>query len=315
MTASQGIPIIDLAPLRDGSAPGKVAAELRRASEEVGFIYVSNHGVDPQLISTARQNALRFFRSPHELKLRVAMEKTHRGFIPIGDSSMYEGAEPDQKETFVWGFEPTAEERAHNADNRLRCANRWPDFVPELKASALAYFGAVHGLASNLMQAFAVGLGLAEDAFVQTADRPVSRGSFVYYPPRPKLRETQFGVGAHSDFGVLTILCQDDVGGLQVRSPDGLWLDATPISGTFVVNVGDLLERWSNDRYRSTPHRVINSASRERLSLVTAYDPNFETLVDPATVCGPGETALYKPVRCGDYLNQRFGQSFQYQER
>lgn len=311
--AAAPIPVIDLAPLRDRSGVRSVAEALHRASSEVGFIYVSNHGIDTDLAMTARESAMRFFRLPQDVKRTLSMRDTHRGFIPIGDSTMYDGARPDLKETFVWGFEPMPDE-IPNGGNRFRCANRWPETMPDLKSATLPYFDAAHVLARDLLCAFAVGLDLPPDAFLQTADKPVSRGSYVYYPPHPQaLDEHSFGVGAHTDFGVLTILNQDEVGGLQVQAPDGRWLDAPPIPGTLVINVGDLLARWTNDRYRSTPHRVINRSGRERLSLVVAYDPDFETLVDPRIACRSGEHPKYEPIRCGDYLEWRFNASFKYQ--
>ena len=118
----------------------------------------------------------------------------------------------------------------------------------------------------------------------------------------------------HTDFGVLTVLCQDEIGGLQIQRRDGQWMAMPPISGTLVVNIGDLLHRWSNRRYRSTVHRVINSSGRERLSLVLAWDPNFETLVDPHAFCAAGETPHDEPIACGDYLLWRFRKAFSYRQ-
>ncbi len=126
--------------------------------------------------------------------------------------------------------------------------------------------------------------GFAENAFLETASQPLSRASLTWYPPQPpNLGEDQFGVGPHTDFGVLTVLCQDAVGGLQVQDYNGDWVAAHPIPGTLVINVGDLLARWSNGRFRSTPHRVINASGRERLSLVLAFDPDFDTPDRPGT--------------------------------
>ena len=141
----------------------------------------------------------------------------------------------------------------------------------------------------------------------------MSRGSLQYYPPRPDdSAPDRFSLAPHTDFGVLTVLAQDSVGGLEIQGLDGEWLAAPPIPGTLVVNVGDLLGRWSNDTFRSTPHRVINSSGQERLSLVLAYDPNAETLVDSSLFATDEETSKYEPITCGDYLEWRFGKAFEY---
>jgi len=167
-------------------------------------------------------------------------------------------------------------------------------------------------VARCLLQGFALGLGLERQFFLRTSDQPMSRAAFTYYPPQDAaLGQNQFGVAPHTDFGVLTVLCQDDVGGLQVQHADGTWFEAPPVPGSLVVNVGDLLARWTNGVYRSTPHRVVNSSGRERLSLVLAFDPDPQTLVDAGQVF-PGQAPASEPVTCGDYLQWRFGKAFDY---
>ncbi|MEM9270545.1 MAG: 2OG-Fe(II) oxygenase family protein, partial [Pseudomonadota bacterium] len=192
---------------------------------------------------------------------------------------------------------------------------RWPEFVPDIAAQSMAYFEAAHGVAHHLMRAFAMGLDLPEDFFLRSSDRPLSRASYVYYPAQPaELGADQFGVGPHTDFGVLTVLCQDDVGGLQVQTVEGDWVQAPPIPGSLIVNVADLLARWTGGAYTSTPHRVVNSSGRERLSLVLAYDPNPETVIDARAVRGAGFEHAEPPITCGDYLTWRFGKAFAYRK-
>ena len=134
-------------------------------------------------------------------------------------------------------------------------------------------------------------------------------------PAQPEeLGEEQFGVGPHTDFGVLTVLCQDSVGGLQVQDINGEWIHAPPIDGTLVVNVADLLSRWTGGAYKSTPHRVVNTSGRERLSLVLAFDPDPETLIDARDVFGPNHSTSEEPITCGDYLTRRFEKAFSYRK-
>ncbi len=163
------------------------------------------------------------------------------------------------------------------------------------------------------MRAFAMSMGIDLQAFVRQMKEPIARSSIIYYPPQSReLGRSQFGVAPHTDYGCLTLLWQDQVGGLEVQNHQGEWVTAHPIEGTLVVNVGDLLMRWSNDVFRSTPHRVINRQSCERYSMVVAWDPDFDTLIDPSIVCADQESALYPPIRCGEYVLSRFDASFSY---
>lgn len=313
-TEATEIPVIDIGPLRDGTNVAGVAAQLHKASREIGFIYITNHGIEQTLLEQARSNALEFFRRPADEKLQSAITEKHRGFLKIGDAVMQDDVKPDLKESFVWGYEE--DDGSVPEDHDLRGRNNWPGDMPAFKDSALGYFNAAHGVAYHLMRGFAVGLGKEEDFFLKSTDRPLSRASFTYYPPQDVSQNSdQFGVGPHTDFGVLTVLCQDDVGGLQVQNLKGEWVTAPPIPGSLVVNVGDLLGRWTNGQYRSTPHRVVNASGRERLSLVLAYDPNPETMIDAHAVFDENAAeaeGAKEGISCGDYLIWRFGKSFAY---
>lgn len=305
------IPIVDIGPLRDGSDPHGVAAELHRASVEVGFIYVANHGVPESALTDARETALAFFRQEERDKAAVRVSQKHRGWLAAGGAKMQDDARPDLKESFIWGFQD--DEGRTPDDHSLRGANRWPAAPPAFESAAMGWFEAAHDVARDLMRAFAIGLNKPEDFFLQDAEAPMSRASFVYYPPQPEeLGAGQFGVGPHTDFGVLTVLAQDHVGGLQVQDAGGEWVAAPPVPGALVVNVGDLLARWTNDAYRSTPHRVVNSSGRERLSLVLAFDPGPDTMIDPRAVHGDDIETRYEAITCGDYLEWRFAKAFAY---
>ena len=307
------IPVVDITGLRDGSDRIGVAKALHQASQEVGFIYVAGHGIPDADLAAARNCALEFFRLPPETKEQVRVSGAHRGWLAQGGAKMQDDAKADLKESFIWGYENDAGETPD--EHPLRGANRWPDFMPQLQTAAMRYFKGAHDVAYHLMRGFALGLDLSEDFFLRSTSRPMSRASMVYYPPQPAdMGAEQFGVGPHTDFGVLTVLAQDDVGGLQVQDVNGDWLAATPIPGTLIVNVGDLLARWTNDEYRSTPHRVVNSSGKERLSLVLAYDPEPQTMIDAAQVL-PGQKTKYEPITCGDYLNWRFAKAFAYRNK
>ena len=308
------IPVVDLAPLRDGTGPEAVARALHDASRGLGFIYVAGHGIPPGVTDTLRETAYRFFRAPEEARRAVRVSAKHRGWIGRGGARMEDDAKADFKESFLFGYED--ENGWAPEDHPLRGANRWPAFLPELRGQGMRFFHHAHEVARHLMRGFAIGLRLDEDFFLRSCTRPLSRASLVHYPAqREDLGEDQFGVGPHTDFGVLTVLCQDDVGGLQVRDANGAWIHAPPIEGTLVVNVADLLSRWTNGAYRSTPHRVVNRSGRERLSLVLAFDPDPETVIDARAIFGPGTRIEHEPVTCGDYLVRRFAKAFSYRSK
>lgn len=311
--SSDVIPVIDITSLRDGTDAETVARQLHAANTGLGFIYIKGHGIPNELITKTRAAAFEFFRTSPKNKEVVRVSKSHRGWIDVGGAKMEDDAKPDLKESFVWGYQDKTGNMPD--DHELRGQNQWPTFLPDMENIAMEYFEAAHSVAHCLMQGFALGLGLDRNFFLQTNDAPLSRASMVYYPAQPETAgKDQFGVGAHTDFGVLTVLCQDDVGGLQVQDINGDWIAAPPIESTLIVNVADLLSRWTNGAYKSTPHRVVNSSGKERLSLVLAYDPNPETIIDARDVFGPECKPENPPITCGDYLNWRFAKAFSHKK-
>ena len=309
------IPVIDLAGLAgdDDRALRDVADALVRAAEGTGFFYAANHGIDQTTIDAMFAAAEAFFALPSDEKRTVAVNKYHRGFIRVGEAKMYASAKVDLKESFVWGLDVEADDPDHLAGNPMIGPNRWPAAMPEMRARLVAYMDDCNKLGIRLLRAFATSLGIERDYFVHRFDRPISRGSLIYYPPQdPDMGADQFGVAPHTDYGCLTLLYQDGTGGLQVKGQDGDWIMAPPIPGTFVVNVGDLLARWTNDRFASTPHRVVNASGRARYSVALFVDPNHDTMIDP--VLAPGQAAHYPPVTCAEHILGRYNQSFAYRK-
>lgn len=309
------IPVIDIGGLQAGARADfvRVAAELRAAAESVGFFYIKNHGVPQALIDELLAVSKRFFALPLEQKQQVRINAHHRGFIRIGEARMYDNARPDLKESFIWGRDVAGDDPDVKAGCPLVHPNNWPAYLPGMRNVLNAYFTAAQACGERLLKALAISLDIAEDYFVRSIDKPVSRGSLIYYPPQPAdSGQEQFGVAPHTDYGCLTLLYQDEVGGLQVFGKARQWLTAHPIAGTYVVNIGDLLARWSNDRFVSTPHRVVNASGRERYSSGLFIDPNWDTLIEPVVL--PGEKARYEPVRCAEYIIGRYDRSFAYRK-
>ncbi len=301
-----------MAPLLRAESCPQVLAALRAASETSGFAYLKNHGVPMSVIDNARVSARAFFGLSEQEKSSVSISPHHRGWLASGGARMADDVAADLKESFIWGAQSSVEEGS--LDHPLRGSNRWPDqHVPDLRHHADSWFEHASVLARTILRALALGLGTDADTFLKQSDRPLSRASFVYYPQQPETPAPgQFGVGPHTDFGVLTILCQDDVGGLEVQHPDGQWRRAPPVPGTLLINVGDLLQRWTNGLFRSVPHRVKSPPDSDRLSLVLAYDPNPETIVDARTLFPNDE--CQETISCGDYLDWRFARAFAYRQ-
>jgi isopenicillin N synthase-like dioxygenase len=319
MTAQTNLPLIDMAGVRKGDQAAILRAgeAIRKACSETGFFYIINHGVPQSVIDTAMAAAKTFFAHPAEVKRQVAVNKRHRGWHALGGALMYEATKPDYKEFFSIGLELPEDDPCVVAGEALRGPNQWPDFMPELRVALDAYYEEIGMAGADLLKAVAVGLGIEPGFFEPKYGKRLQRTQMVYYPPHPPMAETdQFGVAPHTDYGCITLLYQDNSGGLQVRElGSNSWIDATPIEGSLVVNVGDLLARWSNDRFRSTLHRVINKSGHERYSIATFYDPTYGAVVDPCDLGIEAASSLYPPVAAGDYILKRIDDSMAYRKK
>jgi isopenicillin N synthase-like dioxygenase len=313
------IPVVDFTGVRAGDplALERAGREIHAACTQIGFFYLSNHGVPQSIIDGAEQAARRFFAFPVETKRLAAVNARHRGFNALGDATMYQATRPDYKEFFSVGLELPEDDPDVLAGQALRGPNNWPSFMPELQPALYAYYEAIGACGADLLRAVASGLGLPAGFFASRYTKRMQRTQMVYYPPQPpQADEAQFGVAPHTDYGCITLLWQDTIGGLQVREiANDTWIDAPPMPGTFVVNVGDLLARWSNDRYRSTLHRVINRSGRERYSIATFYDPTYGANVDPRELGAAADALRYEPVAAGDYILGRINDSMGYRKK
>ena len=280
----EALPIIDIGALVR-AAPGRddVARRIGEACRAHGFFYVAGHGVDAALIAELEAASRRFFALDEATKLRWRMAlggRAWRGYFPLG-GELTSGL-PDWKEGLYLGSELADDDPLVQAGTPLHGRNLFPD-LPGFRGTLLDYMAAVTALGHRLVEGIALSLGLPNGYFAlrYTAD-PLILFRVFNYPSRPVPTGTdaRWGVGEHSDYGLLTILLQDDVGGLQVKTPGG-WVEAPPVPGTFVCNIGDMLDRMTGGLYRSTPHRVaINRSGRDRLSFPLFFDPNFFSRVE-----------------------------------
>jgi isopenicillin N synthase-like dioxygenase len=312
----QGLPVIDLAPLVAGEPGGleKVAAEIGKAAREIGFFYVKNHGVDSELIGKTFAAAHTLFAQPIDDKMVLTKDffKTNRGYVPMKGENLDPSKPSDLKEAFNIGLDLQADDPRIIGGEPFRAVNQWPD-LPDWKETVLGYFNAVWNLGRLMHRAIAVDLDADPDFFEDKLDAPLATLRLLHYPPQPGDAEAgQIGAGTHTDYGNITILLPDAVGGLEVRRRDGVWLKAPTIDGAFVCNIGDCLMRWTNDTYVSTPHRVVNATGRERFSIAFFLDPNPDADVACMPGCtGEGRPAKYAPISGADYLKSKLDASYE----
>jgi len=313
------IPVIDIAALRDGPPAAKAAciAAIGTACREIGFLYIANHGVAQAQIDAVYAEAKRFFALPDSAKEAVAIEHSpcHRGWFRLGGENLdpSKQAQGDLKEGYKIGRDLGPDHPAVRAGLPLHGPNQWPD-LPGWRAVMQDYYDTMTALGRTMLGAFAVSLGMPEDYFAPWLTTPMTTLGPLHYPPQAgHITEAQIGAGAHTDYGCLTLLHQDDAGGLQVRQRNGVWVDAPPIPGTFVVNIGDMMERWTNGVFVSNPHRVVNTSGRERYALPFFFDPDFAAPVECLPTClPPGETPKYAPTTSGQHLLDMINASFSY---
>jgi isopenicillin N synthase-like dioxygenase len=280
--AADRLPVIDLTAWMDGEQQRRAIAErIGAACRMHGFFYIAGHGIAPALLERLEALSRKFFALPLAEKMRIEMAhggRAWRGYFPVGNE-LTSGV-PDRKEGLYLGTELPAEHPLVRAGTPVHGPNLFPP-IESFRATILDYIEAVTGLGHRLMAAIALSLELPEDYFSRryTAD-PLILFRIFNYPAPSSSQVGEWGVGEHTDYGLLTMLLQDENGGLEVKS-NGRWIDAPPIPGTFVCNIGDMLDRMTRGLYRSNPHRVRASARDDRLSFPLFFDPNFFAQVAP----------------------------------
>ncbi|WP_448206923.1 isopenicillin N synthase family dioxygenase [Azospirillum sp. sgz302134] len=318
---ASSLPVIDVTGLTSPDLADRLAIgrQIAEACGTTGFFYIRNHGVPQAIIDTALAKAKTFFRLPAEEKAKVAADARFRGYHAADGALMYGATKPDFKEFFQMGLDLPETDPDVVAGQPLRGPNRWPENPPGFRPAMEAYYRATGACGARLLRGVALALGLPEDFFDDRYAKPMQRTQAIYYPPQPAdMGEEQFGVAPHTDYGCITLLYQDDAGGLEAQRLDGAWVAAPPVPGTFVVNVGDLLDRWSNGRFKSTPHRVVNRSGRERMSIATFYDPTYTTVVDSRELLAAlnlEEAPKHPPIQAGDHIQNRIAESGRHRRR
>ena len=318
--------MIDVAPLVDSGSDDRVQAvadAIDTACRDLGFFLIGGHGIAPQLRRDLDEAAREFFALPEETKAAIAMPRAGlawRGWFPVGGELT--SGRPDRKEGIYFGEEQGADHPGVREGRPLHGANLFPKDPAGLRPLVLDYLAALTDLGQRVLEGVALALGLSRDWFrAQLTADPVVLFRIFHYPPSEPAAD-DWGVGEHTDYGLLTLLGQDGNAGLQVRTADG-WVDVPPDPDTFVCNIGDMLERLTGGRYRSTPHRVRNVSGAERLSYPFFLDPSWDAVVDRLPIVDrPPEDDVVAAQRWdhasvhgfsgtyGDYLTQKVSKVF-----
>lgn len=314
------IPLIDLHGNIDSEAPlaRETAARLYEALSTIGFAYIAGHNVAPASRDAAFAASREFHASPLERKQSIAINGFHRGYMgmatsTIVTSSVAKVTRPNMSESLMLMHELPPDDHRLLAGLPLQGPNQWPGWVPDFQVRIERYIAEVDALSRYLVQLIAMSLGLPAHALDHHFDHPTTFLRLLHYPPQPPLEDEQIGSAPHTDYGVITLLAQDDAGGLQV-CPRGVdWIEAPPIANTYVLNVGDMLARWTNMRFVSTPHRVINRSGGDRYSLPYFFDPGMDALIECLPTCtDEANPPKHAPVHYGDYLLDRLNRNYDY---
>lgn len=326
---ARAVPVIDMSPsfgFAGGDAPedacASIAWDIHKACRDTGFFYVTGHGVPAALVAGQFDWARRFFALPLPAKMALHMSHspTFAGYEPVAGQTLDADSPPDLKEGYYYSADLPDDDPYLRDRIRGYGGNLWPADVPGFDAAAFtaqmrAYYAALRGLGDRLLRLLARSLGLPAGFFAPMYRRPQAVVRLLHYPPHPAAAHAnQLGAGAHTDWGGITLLAQDDAGGLEVMNMAGDWIVAPPLPDTFVVNLGDLVQRWSNDRYRSNMHRVLNqggAGGRDRYSVPFFYTPDHHARIECLPGCSDvGDPPHYPPCTAGEHMTEMFNRTY-----
>ncbi|MCF4164362.1 isopenicillin N synthase family oxygenase [Zavarzinia compransoris] len=309
------LPIVDIAPLfgTDEAARGRVVAELGDAARRVGFLYVTGHGMDTALFDGLLAAARDFFARPLDEKMQVYIgnSRNHRGYVPTGEEVIYGGV-PDQKEAYDLSIDLPADDPDYVAGNPMLGPNQWPD-RPGFKERVGAYYDGVMNVGRTLLRGFAEALGQDPGLFDSYVTKPPSQLRLVHYPFNPDAPGDALGISPHTDMEVFTLL-RVTAPGLEVMNGAGEWIDVPPLDNAFVVNLGDMMETWTNGQFVATSHRV-RKVKEERYSFPLFFSVDYHTRVAPLPMFADAEGPGRKPVVAGEHLFAVTAQGFVYLQK
>ncbi|MDM0071582.1 2-oxoglutarate and iron-dependent oxygenase domain-containing protein [Variovorax sp. J31P207] len=308
--AKEEIPVLDIGPYLAGvpDAYEQLVKEMRYALENIGFYFVVNHGISQNLIDGVFESARIFHALPLEQKMGLAFNEHNVGYVPLkGSTTRHSALNTNNKPNLVESFFVKRDLNADHPDvvagKRFRGQNLWPQAHPEVRTLAMAYAAAAERLGVSLLPLYAGALDLPRDWFAPAFSEPMFTLRLSHYPQQPPASDDTFGLAPHTDTSFMTLLPQNKVQGLSVRLPNGVWVNAPAMPGSFLVNGGDLMRRWTNDRFLATPHRVINRSGQERYAAPFFLDCNYDWSMACIPTCLPADgKPSYPPIAYPEYL-------------
>jgi isopenicillin N synthase-like dioxygenase len=309
LTATSRIPVLGLGPYLAGErgALAALAREVARTCEDTGFLVVADHGIAPALVDAAFGQAARFFAEPEDRKLALKIGRYNIGYLPFGGqtvrhSPVNQNTRPNFSESFYITRDRAPDHPDIVNDKPLIGLNRWPPAMPEFRAAMVAYYAAMEAMTRRLVPAFAAALGLPADYFDEAFAEPHCTLRLIHYPPHANPDDNEFGFAPHTDNNFITFLAQSALPGLEVRTREGDWIRPPAVPGSFVVNTGAMLGRYSNDRFAPTPHRVINRNGASRYAIPFFLGPNHDAEIACVPTCtGPDNPPRYEPTTYGGF--------------
>lgn len=321
-TAAAVIPVLDLSAFLAGEdgALDALAAELRAACTEVGFFYIKGHGIDDELIAATFEQSKRFHALPLETKLELPQDANNIGYLPMNasiqrHSTVHKATRPNQNASFFVSHDRAPDHPDVLANKPYRGANQWPDDMPGFRDAVMAYFNALDQLGNSLLPVYATALDLPADYFAaHFANEGHQSLRMLHYPPTAQTGN-DFGTSPHTDNTFMTILARMDVPGLAIRLPSGEWVSPPLIPGTFLVNIGNILRRMTNDTFLSTPHGVVVEGDADRYSLAYFHSPNPYTTIEVLPTCiSDDQPPKYEPVLYADLIREFFSANYAHQK-
>ncbi len=320
--ATRAIPVIDAGAAFRGERGGLDAAarQMREACERVGFFYLAGHGVPQRVIDAAFAAARGFHALPLAEKLRIKLNENNIGYLPVNQSmqrasTVHKATRPNYNESFFISHDRGATHPDVLAGTPLRGRNQWPEGHAAMRAAMVAYFKALEALGERMLPVLARALDMPEGYFTSFfANEAHINLRFLHYPPQDTEDDEQFGQGPHTDNSFITFLAREEVPGLAVRLPSGEWLAPPLIPGTLLVNLGNMMKRWSNDRFLSTPHGVLNDSGTDRYSIAFFYSPNVDAVIECLPSCtGPDNPPRYPPAVYRDLVLEFYSANYFHQ--